>query len=63
MIRDFFQRSGDRSWKQIWAALKGPKLFLHKDKHHQVSVMTYAWSAERIPLRRRKKAFAFAFYT
>ncbi|XP_008198093.1 rho GTPase-activating protein 21 isoform X3 [Tribolium castaneum] len=29
------KRSGDRSWKQIWAALKGPKLFLHKDKHHQ----------------------------
>jgi hypothetical protein len=29
------KRYGDRSWKQIWAALKGPKLFLHKDKHHQ----------------------------
>jgi hypothetical protein len=35
MILTMLQRYGDRSWKQIWAALKGPKLFLHKDKHHQ----------------------------
>jgi hypothetical protein len=39
MILTMLQRYGDRSWKQIWAALKGPKLFLHKDKHHQVSAL------------------------
>ncbi|XP_017780003.1 PREDICTED: rho GTPase-activating protein 21-like, partial [Nicrophorus vespilloides] len=28
------KRFGDRSWKQVWAVLKGPKLFLYKDRHH-----------------------------
>ncbi|CAH0555994.1 unnamed protein product [Brassicogethes aeneus] len=29
------KRATDRSWKQVWAVLKGPRLFLYKDKHHQ----------------------------
>ncbi|KAF2882336.1 hypothetical protein ILUMI_23835 [Ignelater luminosus] len=29
------KRAADRSWKQFWVVLKGSKLFLHKDRHHQ----------------------------
>ncbi|KAF5295367.1 hypothetical protein FQR65_LT01557 [Abscondita terminalis] len=29
------KRAADRSWKQVWVVLKGQKLFLHKDRHHQ----------------------------
>ncbi|XP_071049993.1 rho GTPase-activating protein 23 isoform X4 [Onthophagus taurus] len=32
------KRSGDRSWKQVWVVLRGPKLYLYKDKHHQSPV-------------------------
>ncbi|XP_065174284.1 rho GTPase-activating protein 21-B isoform X4 [Atheta coriaria] len=34
------KRYPDRSWKQVWAVLKGPKLFLYKDRHHQSPVGT-----------------------
>ncbi|XP_017769755.1 PREDICTED: rho GTPase-activating protein 21-like, partial [Nicrophorus vespilloides] len=34
------KRFGDRSWKQVWAVLKGPKLFLYKDRHHLSPVGT-----------------------
>ncbi|CAH1122197.1 unnamed protein product [Ceutorhynchus assimilis] len=29
------KRAADRSWKQVLMVLKGPKLFLFKDRHHQ----------------------------
>ncbi|CAH1973624.1 unnamed protein product [Acanthoscelides obtectus] len=31
------KRATDRSWKQVHVVLKGPKLYMYKDKHHQVS--------------------------
>lgn len=32
-----FQRAADRSWKQAWVVLQGSKLYLCKDRNHQVS--------------------------
>nr|CAH7720282.1 unnamed protein product [Callosobruchus chinensis] len=32
------KRATDRSWKQVHVVLKGPKLFMYRDKHHQVSL-------------------------
>ncbi|VEN51522.1 unnamed protein product, partial [Callosobruchus maculatus] len=29
------KRATDRSWKQVHVVLKGPKLFMYRDKHHQ----------------------------
>ncbi|KAK9712627.1 PDZ domain [Popillia japonica] len=34
------KRAADRSWKPIWVVLKGPRLHLYKDKHHQSPVGT-----------------------
>lgn len=34
---EFSQRSADRSWKQVWAVLKGPNFFLCKDRNYLVS--------------------------
>lgn len=31
-----FQRSSDRSWKQLWGILRGPILFFYKDRQNQV---------------------------
>lgn len=32
------QRANDRSWHKVWAVLKGPHLFLYKDRHHHHQV-------------------------
>ncbi|KAK5645164.1 hypothetical protein RI129_006464 [Pyrocoelia pectoralis] len=29
------KRAADRSWKQVWIVLKGQKLYIYKDRHHQ----------------------------
>ncbi|XP_057657173.1 rho GTPase-activating protein 21-B isoform X19 [Diorhabda carinulata] len=34
------KRATDRSWKQVFVVLKGPKLFLYRDRHHQSPVGT-----------------------
>ncbi|XP_028130102.1 rho GTPase-activating protein 21 isoform X9 [Diabrotica virgifera virgifera] len=34
------KRAADRSWKQVFVILKGPKLFLYRDRHHQSPVGT-----------------------
>ncbi|XP_072388455.1 rho GTPase-activating protein 23 isoform X6 [Diabrotica undecimpunctata] len=34
------KRATDRSWKQVFVILKGPKLFLYRDRHHQSPVGT-----------------------
>ncbi|XP_060529948.1 rho GTPase-activating protein 21-like isoform X3 [Cylas formicarius] len=34
------KRAADRSWKQAMIVLKGPKLFLYKDRHHQSPIST-----------------------
>lgn len=49
------QRAADRSWKQIWAVLQGPKLFLYKDRHHQVSSTMHHY--RRFLLGQRLRAF------
>ncbi|XP_018575341.1 rho GTPase-activating protein 21 isoform X4 [Anoplophora glabripennis] len=34
------KRATDRSWKQVFVVLKGPKLFIYKDRHHQSPIGT-----------------------
>ncbi|XP_074036276.1 rho GTPase activating protein at 19D isoform X5 [Leptinotarsa decemlineata] len=34
------KRAADRSWKQVFVILKGPKLFVYRDRHHQSPVGT-----------------------
>ncbi|KAJ8912112.1 hypothetical protein NQ315_005448, partial [Exocentrus adspersus] len=34
------KRAADRSWKQVFIVLKGPKLFIYKDRHHQSPIGT-----------------------
>ncbi|KAL3269639.1 hypothetical protein HHI36_008702 [Cryptolaemus montrouzieri] len=36
------KRPAIRSWRQTWAVLRGPKLFLYKDRNHQVSQHFYS---------------------
>ena len=39
-----FQRSSDRSWKQLWGVLRGPILFFYKDRQNQVFRKRYVSS-------------------
>ncbi|XP_045473160.1 rho GTPase-activating protein 21 isoform X3 [Harmonia axyridis] len=34
------KRPANRSWRQTWAVLRGPKLFLYKDRNHQSPIGT-----------------------
>ncbi|KAK9889820.1 hypothetical protein WA026_007188 [Henosepilachna vigintioctopunctata] len=38
------KRPAIRSWRQTWAVLKGSKLFLYKDRNHQLIVITITYS-------------------
>ncbi|KAG5897664.1 hypothetical protein JTB14_024491 [Gonioctena quinquepunctata] len=35
------KRAADRSWKQVFVVLKGPKLFVYKDRNHQKNITAY----------------------